>query len=162
MQVKKDSCVKTHGPIAKRCPGSCQPPTTIVDSVLSPSSPLNTSSQPPQPSGSSTPVFRNLHSGFKVIKKIPRGSRGKAASKFADAIDDVVSYNSVKAWSRLFHLLSRCFHAPKRTGRCWNLTALINSQISQESDFSHEVPPHNPRKASRIDSLDAISTRISS
>lgn len=99
----------------------------------------------------------------KTIKKIPRGSREKAARKFAEALEDVISTNSAMSWSRLVHLPGRCLSVPKRTGRRWNLTALINRQISEERDPEPMERQSRAgfRNSSRISSLSAISKRVS-
>ena len=123
--LRKDGLIRIHGPVHARCMGSDRHPApSSLDSCgrysTSPASPTRRSQQYTDPQMMVTrPV------PVKVIKKIPRGSRERAARKFADALENVISSNTLESWERLLHLPSRCFYVPKRSRRRWNLTSLI-------------------------------------
>ena len=153
--LRKDGLIRIHGPVAARCPGSEQLPTTVPSSDVSPTPSCMS------PSGDNTYLSVSRPVAVKVIKKIPRGCREKAARKFAEVLEDTISSNSIHSWSWLLYLPGRCLRVPKRGGRRWNLTSLINRQIAEERDPPRTSLSGDSGDHSRINSLQAISRRIS-
>ena len=86
---------------------------------------------------------------LKILKRVPRASRNLAAKKLSSILDDVVSTNNDPSWDRLFRFAPRCLHTPKRGGRNWNLTAIVNRNIRDEGDQILAEKPtlkHQPKK----------------
>ena len=52
----------------------------------------------------------------KIIKRIPRASRGLAAKKLASLLDAVVTHNNSTSWSRLLYFAQCCLQVPATRG----------------------------------------------
>ena len=68
----------------------------------------------------------------RTLKRIPRGSRALAAMKLASAIDQVILHNDIPSWVHLLQFPKKYFRVPRRGGKRWNLTTLVNKQISED------------------------------
>ena len=165
LTLTKAGLVRTHGPVANRCPGSRTPPDASGDSPT-PTEDVQVSRLTTQreEACSQRPLLKPW---VKPIRRIPRASREPAAKKLASVIEAVVANPaSVPAWDRLLHFSSRCLWAPTRGGRRWNLARAINDQIRTESD---PVPspspeyPHSHRKHRKVrDPLESLAALVAS
>ena len=110
-------------------------------------------------------LLRFLSQPSNVLKRIPRLSRVTAARKLAIVVEQVVSRNDLPSWSRLLSFPKKCLHTPRRGGKRWSLSNLVNRQVSQES---HEPPNSGlpdvqpPRNSRRRNWMEQLATRVSS
>ena len=169
--------VRLHGPVASRCPGSRCPPTlSQVPPRIPPSSSARSpglqgvdssqpSTQPPQPPLEAPPPLPPRCS-VKIIKRIPRASRGLAGAKLASILERVVRDNDHASWDHLLRFGSRCLRVPARGGHRRSLVAAINRQLGDEQE---EVCPSAPLVSSRArrarrppqDPLKSLASRVS-
>ena len=143
LTLTKAGLVRTHGPVANRCPGSRTPPDASGDSPT-PTEDVQVSRLTTQreEACSQRPLSKPR---VKPIRRIPRASREPAAKKLASVIEAVVANPaSVPACDRFLHFSARCLRAPTRGGRRWNLARVINDQIRTESDPVPSLSPENP------------------
>ena len=160
IMVTSRGLIRSHGPKGNRCQGSSLPPSRAGPSVPShQAQPVSHSvSQPSSsvPSGlspRSSPVTElcSLPSGRRIVRRIPKGSRGVALAKLSTILEQVVSQNSVASWQRLLEFPSRCLGAPTRGGRSRSLVSFLNRQIEDESGLQGCPPSslrHSPRTTS--------------
>ena len=74
-----------------------------------------------------------------ILKRIPKGARGAAASLLSNLITTVLeNRTSLKAWSRLLGFAT-CLSNPPRGGRSRNLTTLLLRQIESYSTESNRA-----------------------
>ena len=105
-----------------------------------------------------------------VLKRIPRLSRITVARKLAVIINEVVSRNNFTSLVRLLQFPKVCLFRPRRAGKRWKLSSLVNNQVSQESGYgamdrfpNRTHPRHrrvNPSKPQNA--IDTIVSRVSS
>ena len=143
--------IRTHGPVDKRCPGSCRLPAPGTSEVSHTVGPRGTDhpSLPPLPPA--TQLNHRSHQSplkpippVRILKWIPRASREQAGMKLTTILEGVVSKNDVSAWERLLHFSARCLRVPTRCGRNWSLATLVNGQLKEEKD-----PPTTTINSSR-------------
>ena len=82
----------------------------------------------------------------KILKRIPRASRGQAASKLATILDAIVSNGDHASWCRLLQFSARCFHVAREGARMvkrCSLASIVNRKLREEAD------PPVPRQSSR-------------
>ena len=118
---------------------------------------------------STTADVRNLEEFLSrpraMLKRIPRLSRITAARKLAIIINSVVSKNDLASWSRLLRFPKSCFSRPRRAGKRWKLSQLVNNQVTEESsscELSTLTPIQRPKPGKHKNSIDAITARVSS
>ena len=91
------------------------------------------------------------------------------ARKLAIIINEVVSRNNFASWVRLLQFPKVCLFRPRRAGKRWKLSSLVNNQVSQEPGyramdrFPNGIHPQNRRvKPSKPqNAIDAIVSRVS-
>jgi len=67
---------------------------------------------------------------FKLVKRIPRSARHKAAIVLESCLRDVINVGSLPHWDRLFNFAS-ALRQPSRGGRRINLAARILAQLKE-------------------------------
>ena len=178
MPLKRDGSIRVHGPVGNCCSGSGCPPRSLAASLqVSTSSAtqpptLSQSSahctQPSQPNSASlqstpcpSPALIQLLPSGRILKRIPRSSRGHAASKLATILENLVVSNDTTTWIRLLNFPRRCLRVPTRGGSRWSLARQVNHQVSVESD--PPVPPSNNRPSKKKHSNPAhlIASKVS-
>ena len=97
----------------------------------------------------------------KVLRQIPRSSRDRGARKLAAILSDVMTTNSIAAWTRLIRLPKRCFRVPKRGGKRWSLSSLVNQQLIEEADVSPITSHARPSTKRYIDNISKLVTSVS-
>ena len=163
--------IRTHGPVDNRCPGSRKLPAArpASTSEASQSGPCGTDhpAPPPLPPAvrldhhSPQPPLRPIPP-VRVLKRIPRASRGLAGMKLASILEDVVSKNDVTAWERLLHFSVRCLRTPARCGRNWSLATLVNRQLREEEDPPTIIPSRRGKgKGKAKDPMESLGHRVS-
>ena len=119
IMVTSRGLIRSHGPKGNRCQGSSLPPSRDGPSP-SQAQPVShivgqpSSSVPSGLSPRSSPVTElcSLPSGRRIVRRIPKGSRGVALAKLSTILEEVVSRSSVASWQRLLEFPSRCLGAP--------------------------------------------------
>ncbi len=146
ISVTSSGMVRAHGPVNSRCPGSNQQPRQPQQQPQQ--QPTPPGSPQPQSAGATAqgpavatppgttangelapPNFRWQAPRVRILRRIPRASRGQASSKFSAILDGVVSSNSPAAWERLLYFSTRCLRVPQRSGRRWSLATQVNKQL---------------------------------
>ena len=87
-----------------------------------------------RPTNSIAEVAPSLSESFvrpknKILKRIPRASRGLAAKKLASLLDSVVANNNSSSWLRLLHFAQCSFQIPGRQKEKLSLASVVNKQI---------------------------------
>ena len=144
--VTSAGLVRTHGPQCRRCPGSNRSPEQPEPG--SPQPPLSQESgvrlapplQAPIPFQQDSFSFKPL---AKILKRIPRASRGQAGSKLTLVLNVIVNKNDQVAWRHLLLFCPRCLQVPQRQPRDRHstLASRVNRQLREEVD---PLPPHRP------------------
>ena len=172
--VTSAGLVRMHGPQCRRCPGSNRSPEQPEPgSPQPPLSPLSQESgarlapppQAPIPFQQDSFSFKPLG---KILKRIPRASRGQAGSKLTLVLNAIVNKNNQAAWRRLLLLCPRCLQVPQRQPRDRHstLASRVNKQLQEEVD--PPLPPHRPGPSSRSskkgikDPMAYLASRVSS
>ena len=148
--VTSAGLVCTHGPQCRRCPGSNRSPEQPEPgSPQPPLSPLSQESgvrlapppQAPIPFQQDSFSFKPLG---KILKRIPRASRGQAGSKLTLVLNAIVNKNDQAAWRRLLLFFPRCLQVHQRQPRDRHstLASRVNKQLREEVD--PPLPPHRP------------------
>lgn len=101
----------------------------------------------------------------KLLKWIPRGSRGFAAEKLTSILAGVVTNNDHDSWVRLLQFSTRCLQVPprRRGGRQPSLTSLVNKQLMEEVDppVCSRNPVRSSGKQNNIDPSANLAKRVS-
>ena len=120
-------------------PGSPQPPL----SPLSQESGVRLAPPPQAPIPFQQDSFSFKPLG-KILKRIPRASRGQAGSKLTLVLNTIVNKNDQAAWRRLLLFCPRCLQVPQRKPRDRHstLASRVNKQLWEEVD--PPLPPHRP------------------
>ena len=131
--------IRQHGPVSSRCPGSRRPPVSPFPAVPQPLQRPSTALRDQEPEEaedpSSSPSFPLPHCSVgKILKRLPKASRGEAGKKFATILDAVVSKNDHASWVRLLYFSTRCLGRPDRGGRRRSLATAVNRQLREEAD----------------------------
>lgn len=116
--------------------------------------------------GSALPLAKTfVRPKTKILKRIPRASRGSAAKKLGGLLDAVVNNNNLVSWSRLLYFAQCCLKIPTRRRGSDSLASRVNNQIRSAS----LSPPSPTPPASRYkckapnarDPLEFLATRVS-
>ena len=163
MPRRRDGAIRVHGPVSGRCPGSGQPPSddAIVKGVT------NNDDNDDIDKGDTCPTADTCFDDsctrlfVKVLRRIPRSSRDRGARKLAAILTDVTTTNSIAAWTCLICLPRRCFRVPKRGGKRWNLSNLVNQQLIEEADASPISSHAHPSTKRHVDNISKLATSVS-
>ena len=99
----------------------------------------------------------------RLLKRIPKASRGPVAGKLTAILNRVVSSNSFESWESLLCFPRRYLGLPKRGGRRWNLSKQINHRlIGDGDDVVLGTVPHRSSKKGSPDPLRFLASRVSS
>ena len=158
--------VRTHGSVHKRCLGSGKPAVAAcaASSNRCPRAATTRSaeSEKQQPAVVSD-SFPGPVAPSGILKRVPRGARGPAATKLGSIVENVVTGNDPLTWKRLLHFTSRCLKKPRRGGKRWSLATAVLGQIRNEGVVLDPDPPvsREPRsKRGRNDPMDMLAVRV--
>ena len=101
----------------------------------------------------------------KVIKRIPRVCRDRAAAKLASILETVYSLNDHASWVRLLQFCSRCLRVHARGRHRRSLSAAINKLLSEEGDNTDslfDVPLFRQGRDPSRSPLKNLTARVSS
>ena len=105
----------------------------------------------------------------KILKRIPRASRGLAAKKLSSLLDNVVTYNNSSSWSCILYFAQSCLQVPAtrgtKRGRNSSLASVLNFQF-RGAALSSPTPMrptshHKHRSYKDRDPLEALATKVS-
>lgn len=161
-----------HGPVSRRCHGSATiaaAPALDVSPVSGASlslSPPDPSSDPPQ-SQDSAAQFQPPRISWRILKRLPKGSRECAAWKMASILKTLNdNFEDPAAWSRFIYFPSRCFRQPKRGGRRRSLATEVNKCINAElacpPASALHIQGHNLHNPSSRQSSASLAARVTS
>ena len=179
MSLGSDGAIRVHGPVSCRCPGGSKSPFIAHQAPLRSSDSLSVSThnrrllvdlsaetaQAPITSGASAFSHEDediqlLPTG-RLLKRIPKASRGPVAGKLTAILNRVVSSNGFESWESLLCLLRRYLCLPKRGGRRWNLSKQINRRlIGNGDDVVLGTVPHRSSKKGSPDPLRFLASRV--
>ena len=152
MPVRLDGKVKKHGPFHDRCKGSGLPPgqvSNVSEAIItvnhSPSTSMHQDDTLTSTNPSSVSPFNPGCFSRRVLKRIPKASRSRAALKLTEIISEVTTSNDRASWERLFLFPRRCLVAPRRGGHRRNLAALVNLALDEEADIIPSQSQSQPR-----------------
>ena len=103
------------------------------------------------------------HRSFgRILKRLPKASRGEAGQKFATILDAVAVKNDHASWVRLLYFSTRCLGHLDRGGCRRSLAIAVNKQLREEADPPPGLGP-SPRRDlfSPDDSLKYLAARVS-
>ena len=157
--VTSTGSIQVHGSVHRRCRGSSQLPSSLARScdstgasTLSPGSPHGDLSSTTASSNSCTGLFSDFSHPlprFRVVKRIPKGSREIVCQKLTAILNCVVATNTISSWKTLFSFAPVCLGLPSRGGQRRSLVSHINKQAEQESlDLVFESS-HSARRSPR-------------
>ena len=101
----------------------------------------------------------------KLLKRIPKALRGPIAGKLTASLNNVVSSNGFESWESLLCFPRRYLGLPRRGGRRWKLSKMINRRLIGDGDGDDVGLGSEPYRSSRKgspDSLQFLTSRVSS
>ena len=128
--VSASGQLRTHGPLADRCPGSGKPPRPSVSSDEPPPAPPCGSAASPLSAASPSlaPIPKN-----RVLRRIPKSARQQCSDKLTAVLRDVVSSNLVEAWNKLFLFAPRCLIDYQKNSKTTDsLASLVKRQLQDD------------------------------
>ena len=181
MPLRKDGAIRVYGPVSRRCPGGGKSPFIAHQAPLrsSDSSSVSTHNRrlPVDLSAESVqaPITRGAsafpHWGEdiqllptgRLLKRIPKASRGPIAGKLTAILNHVVGSNGFESWESLLCFPRRYLGLPRKGGRRWNLSKLINRcLIGDGDDVGLGSEPYRSSKKGSPDPLQFLASRVSS
>lgn len=112
--VMSTGSIRVHRPVHRRCRGSGQLPSSLARScdstgvsTLSPGSPRGDPTSTTTSSDGCTGLFSDFSRPlprFRVVKRIPKGSREIVRQKLIAIFNRVVGTNTISSWKTLFLL----------------------------------------------------------
>ena len=105
-----------------------------------------------------------VRSKNKILKRIPRASRGLAAKKLTSLLDSVVANNNSSSWLRLLHFAQCSLQIPVRQKEKLSLASIVNKQIRNGCLPPHVVTlvPGRKRRVNKVkDPLEILAGKVS-
>ena len=100
----------------------------------------------------------------RVLRRIPKSARQLCCSKLTTILEDIVKYNSVDSWNRLFLFAPRCLRQPRRGKQTESLARLVKIQLQEDlSTTTAPMPPTRRREQTkkRPDPMQLLARKIS-
>ena len=161
--VTSAGVIRAHGPVSNRCPGSHSSLSSLQSDSLSSSSSGSTPRCGSPVMADNPTLAEEIRPKISIIKRIPRNSRHLASSKFCSLLEAVVRDNSRSSWVRLLSFPARCLFNPRRGGKRWSLSSLVNKQLEQGSGPSDShVSSFHRHSAGPTDPANRLKAEVSS
>ncbi len=96
-----------------------------------------------------------------VVKRIPKAARELCCCKLTAILEQVVSWNDVPSWNRLFSFATNCLRLPDKGSPNEPLASRLKTQVREEHPPSRLSKPRQSKIKKRWDPTETLARRVS-